>query len=289
MLSVRARVATVAGATAPSPATTAEPTAAETTAEPTAAETTAEPTAAETTAEPTAAETTAEPTAAGGTGTGGGGATPAPAAGDRDLDLTPSPGAGAADTPSPAAGAADTPSPAAGAADTPAPAADATGEVRSRAPFCCVEHVVVVLLPASLVSPQGSVRVFSWEVGDACLSSRRPPHDKRHGHPCSNIWGIPMLLPLGAPRRAGGVAATLSPDAAPGTTLAPVAGDENGDGLVNSADTGVEGDTNGDGVVDDADTGLVGDTNGELSAPWRRYCFARCWQPEAAVGPRLQW
>ena len=31
-----------------------------------------------------------------------------------------------------------------------------------------------------------------------------------------------------------------------------------GDGLVNSADTGVVGDTNGDGVVDGLDTGLVG-------------------------------
>ena len=42
-----------------------------------------------------------------------------------------------------------------------------------------------------------------------------------------------------------------------------IVGDMNGDGLVNSADTGIVGDTNGDGVVDDADTGLVGDTNGE--------------------------
>ena len=42
-----------------------------------------------------------------------------------------------------------------------------------------------------------------------------------------------------------------------------IVGDENGDGLVNSADTGVVGDTNGDGTVDDADNGVVGDTNGE--------------------------
>lgn len=32
-----------------------------------------------------------------------------------------------------------------------------------------------------------------------------------------------------------------------------------GDGLLNSADTGVAGDTNGDGVVDGRDTGLVGE------------------------------
>ena len=44
-----------------------------------------------------------------------------------------------------------------------------------------------------------------------------------------------------------------------------VVGDVNGDGLVNSADTGVEGDTNGDGVVDDADTGLVADADGEFA------------------------
>jgi len=44
-------------------------------------------------------------------------------------------------------------------------------------------------------------------------------------------------------------------------SLDEVVGDVNGDGLVNSADTGIEGDTNGDGVVDTADTGLVGGTN----------------------------
>ena len=46
-----------------------------------------------------------------------------------------------------------------------------------------------------------------------------------------------------------------------------VVGDSNGDGLVNSADTGVVGDTNGDGVVNGADTGLAGDNNGESGAP----------------------
>lgn len=33
-----------------------------------------------------------------------------------------------------------------------------------------------------------------------------------------------------------------------------------GDGLVNSADTGIVGDTNGDGVVDANDTGIVGES-----------------------------
>ncbi len=84
-------------------------------------------------------------------------------------------------------------------------------------------------------------------------------------------------------RHAGVLARTLKPFSSPpqqrptfgpriampaprGVTLAPLAGDVNGDGLVNSADTGIVGDTNGDGVVDDLDTGLVGDTNGGLAA-----------------------
>ena len=46
-----------------------------------------------------------------------------------------------------------------------------------------------------------------------------------------------------------------------------VVGDVNGDGLVNSADTGIEGDTNGDGVVDAADTGVDADTNGKTPQP----------------------
>ncbi len=46
-----------------------------------------------------------------------------------------------------------------------------------------------------------------------------------------------------------------------------VVGDANGDGLVNSGDTGIEGDTNGDGVVDDADTGVEADTNGKFVSP----------------------
>ena len=41
-------------------------------------------------------------------------------------------------------------------------------------------------------------------------------------------------------------AATLSPDAPPGATLAPLTGDVDGNGLVNSGDTGIVGDTNGE-------------------------------------------
>lgn len=50
-------------------------------------------------------------------------------------------------------------------------------------------------------------------------------------------------------------------------SLDDVVGDVNGDGLVNSGDTGVEGDTNGDGVVDAADTGVVADTDGKFHLP----------------------
>lgn len=62
-------------------------------------------------------------------------------------------------------------------------------------------------------------------------------------------------------------AATLSPIPATAATPPPLAGDENGDGLVNSADTGIAGDTNGDGIVNIADTGIVGDNNGESVPP----------------------
>ncbi|CAB1109038.1 unnamed protein product [Ectocarpus sp. CCAP 1310/34] len=90
--------------------------------------------------------------------------------------------------------------------------------------------------------------------------------------PCIMLNGTYTDAPMAAP--------TFPPAAAPGTTVAPgavaateapVAGtrefrftqaptqllDVNGDGLVNSADTGIVGDTNGDGVVDSLDEGVV--------------------------------
>eukprot|EP00752_Nemacystus_decipiens_P010756 g9573.t1 len=146
---------------------------------------------------------------------------------------------------------------------------------------CCSDTILATGVPCGVGVEAPCIMQNGTYTNAPMAAPTIPPRGTLAPVAAGNATSAPAAVGATSAPAAVGAGATLAPAAAgngtAGMTEAPVAGsrdfefteaptvagDVNGDGLVNSADTGIVGDTNGDGVVDGLDTGLVGDTNGD--------------------------